>query len=258
MSSYLVRSSLVAVTLVLLVPVNLLAENVLVAVATNFLNPMKEIAFHFEAKSGHRVTISAGSTGKLFAQIQHGAPFEVFLSADSQRPQQLEEQGQGIKGTRFVYAIGRIVLWSRGQVLLIHNVAPVLQEIPFNHMALANPKTAPYGRAAVQTLRNLKTWEFVKNRIVQGENIGQAFQYVASGNAELGFVAFSQVLNLNQNDRGSWWEVPAHLHDAIAQSAVLLQQGRNNPAARALLEFLKTSQGKQIIEKYGYRSEGLD
>ena len=250
---YLMKIFLVAIGLCLSGPSQLMAEEVLVAVATNFLKPMKEIATHLTDHSGHQVAVSAGSSGKLFAQIQHGAPFELFLSADSLRPRILEEQGQGVKNSRFVYAVGRLVLWSRDRTFLKEPFPPKLQDISFRHIAMANPKTAPYGSAAKQVLHKLQVWESVSPRIVKGENVGQTLQFIASGNAELGFVALSQVLQLEPSVRGSWWEVPAIFHSPIEQSAILLHQGRNNPAAVLLLEFLKSEEGRQLIQSFGYQ-----
>ncbi len=248
-----IRIILVSICLWGVVPSKLMAGEVLVAVATNFLKPMKELAAKFHEQTGHQAILSAGSSGKLFAQIQHGAPFELFLSADSLRPKLLEERGQGIKDSRFVYAIGRLVLWSRDRTMLKKPFPPNLHAMSFRHIALANPKTAPYGAAAKEVLQKLQVWDSVSGRIVQGENVGQALQYIASGNAELGFVAFSQVLQLKAHDQGSWWEVPAHLHAPIAQSAILLQAGHTNPAAKSLLSFLHSVEGRELIQKFGYQ-----
>ena len=179
------------------------AEDVLVAVATNFTSCLKELVVGFEQKTKHHVVVSPGSTGKLYAQITNGAPFDVFLAADVRRPQLLEKEGLAVKGSRFTYAIGRLTLWSAHPSLVNGDGAEILLAQPFRYLAIANPKTAPYGAAARQTLEALDLWDKVQPYIVQGENIGQTFQFVASGNAELGFVALSQVMNPKMKGIGS-------------------------------------------------------
>jgi molybdate transport system substrate-binding protein len=231
------------------------AGEVMVAVAANFLNPLREIAEEFEKDSGHRLSLVPGSSGKLYAQITHGAPFEVLLSADHDRPQRLEEEGLAVKGTRFTYAVGRLALWSRDVSLIGKAGGEILRNEQFKHLAIANPKTAPYGQAAVQVMTKLGVWDRLHSLVVQGENIGQAFQFVASGNAELGFVALSQVLDPRNESAGSRWDVPPALHDPLNQDAVLLAKGQGNPAARAFLEFLRSPQARSVIERYGYGLE---
>lgn len=226
------------------------AEQVQVAVAANFVPPFKEIAAEFQKATGHTAELSAGSSGKFYAQIKNGAPFEVFFSADDERPKLLEEEGLGVKGSRFTYAIGRLVLWSPDPELV--KGEQTLQSDTFKHLAMANPKTAPYGMAAMQAMTNLKVWDRLQPKIVQGENLGQTSGFIQSGNAELGFLALSQVLDPALKGKGSRWDVPTSLHDPIAQDVVLLMKGQSNPAAKALMDFVRSPQGLQIIERYGY------
>jgi len=226
------------------------AAEVSAAVASNFTKPMREIAAGFERKTGHKVVLSFGSTGKLYAQIRNGAPFDLFLAADHETPAKLETEGQGVVGSRFTYAIGRLVLWS-ARPGYVDQHGEILRKGSFRHIAIANPKTAPYGAAARQVLERLGLWTTVAPHIVQGENIAQTHQFVASGNAELGFIALSQLRDAGR-DAGSLWLVPRELHDPIAQDAVLLQRGKDNPAARELLAYLQGAEARAIIESYGY------
>lgn len=226
------------------------ADQVQVAVAANFVPPFKEIATAFQKATGHTAQLSAGSTGKFYAQIKNGAPFDVFFSADDERPKLLEEEGLGVKGSRFTYAVGRLVLWSPNPELI--KGEETLRSDTFKHLAMANPKTAPYGTAAMQVMMKLKVWDLLQPKIVQGENLGQTSGFIDSGNAELGFLALSQVLDPALKGRGSRWDVPTSLHDPIAQDVVLLTKGQNNPAAKALMEFVRGAEGLQIIERYGY------
>lgn len=226
------------------------AEQVQVAVAANFVPPFKEIAAEFEKASAHSVQVSAGSSGKFYAQIKNGAPFEVFLSADDERPKLLEDEGLGVKGSRFTYAIGRLVLWSQDPALVTG--AGTLRNGTFKHLAIANPKTAPYGTAAMQAMMKLGVWESLQPKLVMGENQGQTSGFLESGNAELGFLALSQVLDEKLRGKGSRWDVPEELHDPIRQDAVLLTKGQNNPAAKALMEFMQSRQARAVIERYGY------
>jgi molybdate transport system substrate-binding protein len=228
------------------------AGEVTVAVASNFLNPFKRLVPVFQKQSGHTVLTVSGSTGKLYAQILHGAPFEVFLSADSERPRLLEKSGQAVTATRFTYAQGKIVLWSADPRRIPADGKSILHRRNFKHLALANPKTAPYGKAAYTTLIRLNLWKSIAPALVQGENIGQTFQFVATGNAEVGFVALSQVLDPRLKIKGSRWVVPEHLYDDIDQDAVLLTRGKSQPAARALLQFLKSGTVRKMIQSYGY------
>ena len=227
------------------------AGEVQVAVAANFTAPMQAIAQAFEQHSGHQVVAAYGATGQLYAQMQHGAPFDVFLSADASTPAKLEVQGQGVRGSRFTYAIGRLVLWSAAPGYLDGSDA-VLRANQFRYLAIADPKTAPYGLAATQVLAQLGLTEAVQNKLVTGQSIGKALHFVASGNAELGFVAMSQVYQDGQLKSGSAWVVPAALHAPIKQDAVLLETGADNPAAAAFLTFLQGEQATKIIQSYGY------
>ena len=222
------------------------AAAIRVAVASNFQVPAAEIAARFEAKSGAGISLVPGATGRLYAQIVHGAPFAVFLAADKKRPRLLEERGAAIAGSRFTYAIGRLVLWSPAAGF-VDPQGKLLATGRFRHLALASPSLAPYGRAAAQALRRLGLWERLEAKMVFGENIGQAFQFVASGNAELGFVAASRLIAAHA--AGSSWPVPEALHDPIEQQAVLLQ---DSAAARAFLAFLKKPAATAIIRRYGY------
>ncbi|RZU38371.1 molybdate transport system substrate-binding protein [Fluviicoccus keumensis] len=226
------------------------AAEVQVAVAANFAGPMQKIAAAFQADTGHTAVLSSGATGKFYAQISNGAPFAVFLSADDSTPARLEQEGQAVKGSRFTYAIGKLVLWSP-QAGMVDERGEVLKLGRFAHLALANPKTAPYGLAAQQTLTALKLWEPLSPKLVTGENIAQAFQFVSTGNAELGFVALSQVWQ-DGKISGSSWLVPPSLYEPLRQDAVLLNPGKDNAAARALLDYLKGDKAKAIIRASGY------
>jgi len=229
------------------------AGEVHVAVASNFISPLKAIARHFEQETGHRVVVIPGSTGKLYAQVKNGAPFDLLLAADDLRPRLLEEEGLAVPGSRFTYAIGQLTLWSPDAKQVQGEGAKIFKNKNFNFLAMANPKGAPYGRAALQTLKKLGVWDQVRGWIVQGENIGQTFQFVATGNAELGFVALSQVLDPKNKLKGSRWDVPTDLHEPIAQDLVLLKRGAGNPAAIALLDFIRGATARKIIKSYGYQ-----
>jgi len=231
------------------------AAEVRVAVAANFLATFNKIVSAFEQRTGDTVLVSPGSTGKLYVQIKNGAPFDVFFAADSRRPRLLEQEGLAVKHSRFTYAVGRLTLWSADPALVNGNGTSVLGKGSFTHLALANPKTAPYGTAAKQTLKALGLWGQVKGRLVQGENIGQTFQFVASRNAQLGFVALSQVLDPKINGAGSRWDVPSTLYNPLEQQVVLLKNGQKNAAATALLEYVKGEKGQAVIRRFGY---GLD
>lgn len=227
------------------------AEQVNVAVAANFTAAMQRLAPEFGRATGYKLTASYGATGKLYAQIVNGAPFDALLSADDETPLRLEREGLGVAGTRFTYAIGRIVLWSSGAVI-VDDSGEVLKAGDFAHLAIANPKTAPYGAAAEQTLRRLGAWNRVAPRLVYGENISQTLQFVSSGNAQLGFVALAQVRALAELQRGSQWLVPAELHDPLRQDAILLKRAADNKGARAFLAFLRSPRAKAVIEELGY------
>ena len=230
------------------VPAAALADETHVAVAANFTEPAKEIAAKFEARTGHKVVLSFGSSGQFYTQIAHGAPFEVFLSADTERPQKAEAEGYAVPGSRFIYAVGRLVLWSATPGLVNANGA-VLKSDKWQKLAIADPKSAPYGLAAIETMKKLGLYEQLQPKIVQGSSITQAFQFASTGAAELGFVALSQVIN---EPVGSRWVVPAGDHTPIEQGAVLLKTGADNVAAKAFVRFLKGSEAKAVIKRFGY------
>jgi molybdate transport system substrate-binding protein len=225
-----------------------LAADTQVAVAANFTEPAKAIAAAFKARTGHTATLSFGASGQFYTQIAHGAPYEVFLSADAGRPLKAEQEGLSVPGGRFTYAVGRLVLYSKTPGLVDAKGA-VLGSDKFEKLAIADPTAAPYGEAAVETMRRLKVYDAVAPKIVKGASIAQAYQYVATGNAELGFVALSQVID---EPSGSRWLVPAADHAPIQQQAVLLRTGEKNPAARAFMTFLKSPAAVAIIKRYGY------
>lgn len=220
------------------------------AVAANFSPPFREIAIEFEATTGHNVRVASGSSGNFYSQIKNGAPFDVFFSADAERPKLLEDEGLGIKGTRFTYAIGRLVLWSPSTDLI--KGEEVLRSKHFKRLAIANPKTAPYGLAAMQAMQKLELWESIQPKIVMGENLGQTMGFIESGNADLGFVALSQVLDPKIKGKGSLWDIPSNLHEPIKQDVIVLARAKDNQAAKALMEFIGSPQAKKIIERYGY------
>jgi molybdate transport system substrate-binding protein len=222
-----------------------------VAVAANFTAAAKDIAAAFKQKTGHDVVLSFGSSGQFFTQIKQDAPFQVFLSADDERPKKLADEGLGVAGSTFTYAVGKLVLWSKSGDLV--KGEETLKNGKFAKIAIANPKGAPYGAAAVETLKALKVYDTLEPKIVQGNNISQTFQFVDSGNAELGFVALSQVVG---NNSGSQWMVPQDLYTPIRQGAVLLKKGESNEAAKAFLAFLKGPEARAVIEKYGYAMGG--
>ena len=227
------------------------AGEVSVAVAANFSAPMQKIAQAFEQQTGHKALLSFGSTGAFYAQIRNGAPFQLLLAADDETPLRLEQEGLAVAGSRFTYAIGRLVLWSK-QPGLVDGQGAVLRGGRFERLALANPRLAPYGTAAQETLTKLGLLAALRPRIVQGENIGQTYQFVASENAELGFIALSQVIADGRIAQGSAWIVPADLHAPLRQDAVLLAPGREQPAVQALLAFLKGETARAVIRSFGY------
>lgn len=228
-----------------------LAGEVLVAVAANFAAPMKLIAERFEAGLGHRAVLSIGSTGKLYAQIRNGGPFEVLLAADQETPARLVAEGLAIAEARFTYAVGRLALWSADPAR-VDPAGAVLARGDFRRLALADARLAPYGQAALETLDALGLRERLAARLVTAESVGQAYQFVASGNAEIGFVAASQVLREGVPIAGSLWPVPASMHRPLRQDVVLLKPGRNSPAAQALLAYLRSDEAREIIRRFGY------
>lgn len=237
----------VAVATCLLTTVNALAGSTNVAVAANFTDAAKEIAAKFKANTGHDAVLSFGASGQFYAQIKEGAPFQVFLSADDERPKKLVDDGLAVPESRFTYAIGKLVLWSKDPALV--KGEETLKASAFNKLSIANPTAAPYGAAAVETLKALKIYEAVQPKIVMGSTISQAFEFVDTGNADLGFVALSQ---LTGDVGGSRWMVPQDLYSEIRQDAVLMKSGAGNEAATAFMTFLKGAEARAVIEKYGY------
>lgn len=227
------------------------AGEVQVAVAANFTEPAKQIAAEFTRDTGHLAKLSFGSTGKFYTQITNGAPFEMLLAADDSTPARLEREGHAVAGSRFTYAVGTLVLWS-SKTNFVDAGGEVLKSGRFNKLSIANPKTAPYGAAAVETLKKLNLLEAVQPKFVQGENISQTLQFVSTGNADLGFVALSQVFQDGRITGGSAWIVPAEMHDPILQDAVILKRGESNPAASALQAYLKGDKARAIIRRFGY------
>lgn len=228
------------------------ADEVQVAVAANFTAPIQAIAADFEKDTGHKLVAAYGATGQFYTQIKNGAPFEVFLSADDTTPEKLEREGDTVKGSRFTYAVGTLALWSAKDGY-VDTKGEVLKKSEYQHLSIANPKTAPYGLAATQVLEKLKLTEATKTKIVEGQNITQAYQFVSTGNAELGFVALSQIYKEGKVTSGSAWIVPASLHDPIKQDAVILSKGKDNAAAKALVEYLKGPKAAAVIKSYGYQ-----
>ena len=238
-----------AILMALLAP--LYAAEVSVAVAANFAAPMQKIAQAFEQETGHKAVLSFGSTGMLYAQIRNGAPYQILLSADAEAPNKLEKEGLGVPGSRFTYATGSLVLWSK-QPGFVDDKGDVLRTAKFQRIAMANPKLAPYGAAAMETINKLGLQQHLQARIVQGDNIAQTYQFVATENAQLGFVALSQVLVDGKMKQGSAWMVPAELHAPIQQDAILLTKGSDSPAAAALMQFLRGERAKALIRAHGY------
>ena len=227
------------------------AAEVNVAVAANFTAPMRKIAAAFEQETGHKPVLSYGSTGRFYAQVRNGAPFHVLLAADDETPARMEREGLGVPGSRFTYAVGRLALWSR-QAELVDDRGDVLKGRRFERIALAEPKLAPYGAAAIQVLNGMGLTAALTPMFVQGENIAQTYQFVASGNAQLGFVALSQVVADGKLTHGSVWIVPANLHRPIRQDALLLNAAKDNPAAVALLAYLRSERARSLLRSFGY------
>ncbi len=218
-----------------------------IAVAANFTDAAKEIASAFKAKSGHEAILSFGASGQIYTQIQQSAPYKVFLSADDERPKKLAEEGLAIQGSRFTYAIGKLVLWSKDQDLIKGEAT--LKANAFSRLSIANPSAAPYGAAAIEVLEALNLYGTIKTKIVMGNTIAQAFQFVETGNAEIGFVSLSQITD---NKAGSRWMVPQSLYTPIRQDAILLKNGETDEASKEFMSFLKGPEARAIIEKYGY------
>jgi len=226
------------------------AEVVRVAVAANFTDASRAIAPLFEKATGHILKISYGSTGKLYAQIEHGAPYDIFMAADTERPAKAIKTRLAVPDSQYVYAKGKLVLWSANPGLFEDGEA-FLRSGRFKHLALANPKTAPYGLAAQQVMQQIGIWSDVQNKLVRGDSIAQTFQFVATENSEIGFVAYSQVKGW-KGESGSTWEIPADLYQPIDQAAVLLIKGEDNPAAHAFIDFMKSDAAHKVIKSFGY------
>ena len=228
-----------------------LAAEVHVAVAANFTAPVQAIAAEFEKDTGNKVVASFGATGQFYAQIKNGAPFEVFLAADDSTPAKLEAEKATVPGSRFTYATGKLALWSAKENY-VDDKGEVLKKNQYAHLSIANPKTAPYGLAATQVLAKLNLTQTVAPKLVEGQNISQAYQFIASGNAELGFVALSQIYNDGKISGGSAWIVPGELHEPIKQDAVILEKGKDNPVAKQFIDYLKGPKAAAVIKAYGY------
>jgi molybdate transport system substrate-binding protein len=232
------------------------AGEVTVAVAANFTAPMQKIAQAFEQDTGHKAQLAFGATGKFYAQIKNGAPFAVLLAADDETPARLEKEGLAVAGTRLTYALGRLALWSKSPSL-VDDQGEVLrgnrfEKLGIHKIAMADPKLAPYGAAAMEVMTHLGVWPAVKTKLVQGESIGQTYQFVSTENAQLGFVALSQISIDGRITQGSAWVVPQSMHTPLKQDAVLLNTGKDNAAAQALLKYLQADKAKTIIRQYGY------
>jgi molybdate transport system substrate-binding protein len=227
------------------------ADEVQVAVASNFAKPLEEIGSKFKAATGHEIKVSAGATGKLYTQIENGAPFEVFISADSKTPKKLVEAKQAEADSQFTYAFGTLVVWSSKDGY-VDDKGDVLKKGEFQHLAIANPKTAPYGEAGMAVMEKLGLTAAITPKLVQGENITQTYDFVSTGNAELGFVALSQVSKDGKLKSGSAWQVPQEMYQPLAQDAVLLSKGKDNAAAKALLDYLKGEDAQAVMTSYGY------
>jgi molybdate transport system substrate-binding protein len=233
---------------------SLRAEQALVAVAANFSAPMQQIALAFQKDTGHQLRLSFGATGGIYAQIKNGGPFDVFLSADQLTPQKIEAEGLGVPQTRFTYATGQLVLWSK-QDGLVDDKGQVLRSKNIQRIALANPKLAPYGAAALEAMTQLGLLDELKPKLVQGDNIAQTYQFVSTQNAQLGFVALSQVFADGKITSGSGWVLPSSLYKPILQDAILLKNGKDNSAAKALMLYIKGDKAKEMIKRFGYLTD---
>ena len=230
------------------------SDEALVAVAADFAEPARVLAAAFSHESGQNVRVSVGSTGALYTQISHGAPFDVFLAADDREPKQLVAAGLAVPETRFTYALGSLVVWSADPARIRGDCAALLKSGEYRHVAIANPELAPYGEAAMATLRAWGLWEGLGQKLLRAENVGQVFQFAATGNAELGFVARAQVLRLSGDRAGSYCVVDPGIYPPLRQQAVLLRHGEHNVAAQLFLEFLQGANGLAIIRDFGYQA----
>jgi molybdate transport system substrate-binding protein len=232
---------------------NALADQIHAAVAANFTSPFKALAASFEQTSGHTVIASFGATGKFYSQITQGAPFDIFFAADRKTPEKLVTEGHAVNDSLYTYAFGKLVLWSPDPAK-VDAEGKVLEKGEFAHLAIANPKTAPYGAAAEQALGKMGLADTLKGKIAQGESITQAYQFAVTGNAELAFIAFSQLKD-SGSAQGSHWLVPADLYDPIEQAAVVLKKAEGSAAVKAFVEFMRGDEAKKVIESYGYTVE---
>jgi len=246
-----ISRTILSVAMLLLLSVPCFAADLHLAVAANFTAPMEQLKPLFEKTSGHKLIISYGTVGKFYAQIKNGAPFELLISADDETPIRLGKDGLALPETRFTYAIGKLMLWST-KPGLVDARGEVLKQADFKRLAIASPKLAVYGAAGVEVMKKLGVYEQLQSKLVFGENISQTYQFIATANADLGFVALSQIYKNGSYAAGSHWQVPANLYPQIRQDAVLLTRGKDNPAGRALLTFLKAQETKKIIRSYGY------
>jgi molybdate transport system substrate-binding protein len=243
-------SSLLKITMFCgILSVNLQAGDVKVAVSSNFATTLEKISEAFTKETGHKLVISSGATGKIYAQIREGAPFEVLLSADQTTPMKLITDNLAVEETQFTFAVGRLVLWSLKDKF-VDDEGAVIKTSSVNHIAIANPKLAPYGVAAKEYLEKVGIWKIVEAKIVYGENISQTYQFVSTGNAEVGFIAMSQIMDT----KGSYWVVPESQYSPLKHDVILLNKGKTNPIAKKFLEFLKDRKVKAIISKFGYKS----
>ena len=237
---------------VCLMSANAQAAEIKVAVASNFANVLKEIAVEFQKDTGHQLAITPGATGKFYAQISNGAPFDVFLSADDETPRKLAQEGKANASSQFTYAIGRLALWSPNPEMVDKN-ADILKTDKFKFIAIANAKVAPYGQAAVQTMQKLGVLAKIEPRVVQGESIAQTYQFVSTGNTQLGFVALSQIFEHGKIKTGSAWIVPEEMHEQLKQDAVILQACKQTSVCQDLMDYLKSDKAKKMMASYGYK-----
>jgi len=239
------------VSALLLSSSSLFAGQVNVAVAGNFFKPIKVLASAFELKSGHQVILSTASTGKLYAQINNGAPFELFFAADQRRPSTLVRDNLAVANSQFTYAKGQLVLWSK-DINAVDSQGNILHSLGLARLAIANPKAAPYGEQAINALQKMGIYQQIATKLVEGQNIGQTYQYISSGSVLMGIVALSQVMVDGHINAGSYWVIPRDFYQPIQQDAVLLEKGKNNPVAHAFVNYLKSADALKIIRSFGY------
>lgn len=229
------------------------AEEVLVAAASDLNFAMKELSAEYEQQSGHHVKLSLGSSGNFYAQLQQGAPFDLYFSADIGYPKKLEEAGLTVPGTLYRYAVGRIVLWApKASSLDVSKGLMVLREATIRKISIANPKHAPYGRAAVAAMEHAQVYAEVKQRLVLGENVSQAAQFIESGACDVGIIALSLAMAPAMKTAGIYWEIPADYHPPLEQGAIIMKQSKNQEVARQFLEFMKSPRGQEIMTRYGF------